>query len=65
KDPVTLYFEISEGLREKPVNKTPLQYIKLYSECWHENPSKRPTAREILKKLQSLEYEPVFLESDI
>ncbi|CAG8640737.1 17157_t:CDS:2 [Cetraspora pellucida] len=61
-DPVTLRLEISkDGLREKPVNGTPLQYIKLYSECWHETPSKRPTAKNILKKLEFLEYNPVFL----
>ncbi|CAB5198269.1 unnamed protein product [Rhizophagus irregularis] len=38
-----LTMEISQGLREKPIPNTPEDYIKIYTECWNNEPDNRPT----------------------
>ncbi|CAB5336679.1 unnamed protein product [Rhizophagus irregularis] len=40
---VGLAMEISQGLREKPIPNTPEDYIKIYTECWNNEPDNRPT----------------------
>ena len=42
------------GSRDPPFPGTPQEYIKLYSACWDEDPSKRPLCENIYKQLQSL-----------
>ncbi|GES75238.1 kinase-like domain-containing protein [Rhizophagus clarus] len=39
------------GFREKSVDGTPKEYLKLYKECWDGNPDKRPTIDEVLIEL--------------
>ncbi|CAG8461951.1 13925_t:CDS:2 [Cetraspora pellucida] len=47
-DPNALILEICKGLREKAVDGTPKDYVQLYSDCWHENPTYRPEICDIL-----------------
>src|SRR5438128_7904215 len=42
------------GSRDKAVLGTSEEYIKLYSECWHENPDKRPFCEEVHNRLDLL-----------
>ncbi|CAG8519671.1 7562_t:CDS:2 [Paraglomus occultum] len=35
-----------DGLRDEPVFGTPVDYSKLYSECWAEDPDERPPCKE-------------------
>ena len=42
------------GSRDPPFPGTPQEYIKLYSACWDEDPSKWPLCENIYKQLQSL-----------
>ncbi|CAB4415043.1 unnamed protein product [Rhizophagus irregularis] len=47
--------EILQGRREKPIPGTPIDYMKIYTECWHENPDNRPTINQmIMNQSQSL-----------
>ncbi|CAB4479811.1 unnamed protein product [Rhizophagus irregularis] len=39
--------EILQGLREKPIFNTPEDYVKLYTECWNDEPDNRPTINQI------------------
>ncbi|CAB5345963.1 unnamed protein product [Rhizophagus irregularis] len=40
--------EILQGLREKPIFNTPEDYVKLYTECWNDEPDNRPTINQIM-----------------
>ncbi|KAF0458584.1 kinase-like protein [Gigaspora margarita] len=40
--------------REKPVEGTQSQYVKLYEQCWDDDPDKRPEMRIVLDKLNHL-----------
>ncbi|GBC22521.2 kinase-like domain-containing protein [Rhizophagus irregularis DAOM 181602=DAOM 197198] len=46
-----LALEILQGLREKPIPNTPEDYLKLYTECWDNEPDNRPTINEVITKL--------------
>ncbi|CAI2177598.1 13070_t:CDS:2 [Funneliformis geosporum] len=39
--------EISLGLRPEIIDGTPNVYVQLMKQCWHHDPSKRPTASQI------------------
>jgi TPR repeat protein len=42
------------GSRDKPVPGTPAEYIKLYTECWDEDPNERPLVEEVHQRLTML-----------
>ncbi|RIB10198.1 kinase-like domain-containing protein [Gigaspora rosea] len=44
----------SNGMREMPIDNTPVDYINLYCECWSDDPNNRPTLESILNKLENL-----------
>ncbi|EXX66759.1 hypothetical protein RirG_120680 [Rhizophagus irregularis DAOM 197198w] len=46
-----LIIDICDGLRPPIVTNAPEGYIELMKECWHSDPSKRPTANHIYNKL--------------
>ncbi|CAB4479812.1 unnamed protein product [Rhizophagus irregularis] len=46
--------EILQGLRENPIPNTPEGYVKIYTECWNNDPDKRPTANQIIIKLNEI-----------
>ncbi|CAB5393070.1 unnamed protein product [Rhizophagus irregularis] len=43
--------EISQGRREEPILNTPENYIKIYTECWDNEPDNRPTMNQTNKIL--------------
>ncbi|CAB4379727.1 unnamed protein product [Rhizophagus irregularis] len=51
---IGLIYEISEGLREKPVPDTSITYIKLYTDCWDGEPDNRPTICEVVNLLYNM-----------
>ncbi|CAB4438280.1 unnamed protein product [Rhizophagus irregularis] len=51
---VTLAMEILQGLREKPISNTPGDYIKIYNDCWNNEPDNRPTANQVVEKLNEI-----------
>lgn len=44
--------KLVNGIREQRVNPTPDEYYDLYTECWDDNPEKRPKIDEIVKILE-------------
>ncbi|PKK69856.1 kinase-like protein [Rhizophagus irregularis] len=48
----SLMYKISQGRRETTVPNTPNDYSSLYSECWNNEPSERPTIHEVVKRLK-------------
>ncbi|CAB4495524.1 unnamed protein product [Rhizophagus irregularis] len=37
---------VHQGLREKPVANTPVDYVKIYIDCWNNEPDNRPIINE-------------------
>ncbi|GBC05372.1 hypothetical protein RclHR1_00620012 [Rhizophagus clarus] len=48
---IDLAIEILQGHREKPIPGTPLDYMRIYTECWHENPDNRPNINQVVDRL--------------
>ncbi|RGB27427.1 hypothetical protein C1646_658087 [Rhizophagus diaphanus] len=46
-----LMYKISQGRREITFPNTPNDYSNLYTECWNNEPSKRPTIHEVVNRL--------------
>lgn len=36
-----------KGFRDNPVPGVPEEYVKLYEQCWDEDPEKRPTSEQV------------------
>ncbi|KAF0458578.1 kinase-like protein [Gigaspora margarita] len=53
-DGYAITIHVYKGGREKPVQGTPLQYEKLYKECWDDDPEKRPSAKLVIERLSQL-----------
>ncbi|GET58533.1 kinase-like domain-containing protein [Rhizophagus irregularis DAOM 181602=DAOM 197198] len=51
---VGLAMEILQGLREKPIPNTPVDYIKIYTDCWNNEPDNRPTVNQVIAKLNAI-----------
>ncbi|UZO16541.1 uncharacterized protein OCT59_007926 [Rhizophagus irregularis] len=49
-----LAVEILHGLREKPIPNTPEDYIKIYTDCWNNEPNNRPTINQVIGKLNAI-----------
>ncbi|CAB4479534.1 unnamed protein product [Rhizophagus irregularis] len=39
------------GLREKPVANTPIDYVKIYIDCWNHEPDNRSIISDVIAKL--------------
>ena len=46
-----LRYNILDGLREEPVENTPIQYQQLYQKCW-KDPDQRPNIFEVFDQLK-------------
>ncbi|CAG8745296.1 32482_t:CDS:2, partial [Gigaspora margarita] len=53
EDGASLSIKILNGHRETPIVGTPQQYSNLYTECWQDNPKKRPTIKEVVDELRN------------
>ena len=51
-------FEINNGQREKVIDGTPSEYVELYTNCWGEDPEKRPTIEFVLEALNKITWGP-------
>ncbi|CAB4438189.1 unnamed protein product [Rhizophagus irregularis] len=51
---IGLDLRILRGLREKPVANTPVDYVKIYIDCWNNEPDNRPIINEVIVRLQSI-----------
>ncbi|GBC43022.2 kinase-like domain-containing protein [Rhizophagus irregularis DAOM 181602=DAOM 197198] len=49
-----LAMEILHGLREKPIPNTSEDYIKIYTDCWNNEPDNRPTINQVVAKLNAI-----------
>ncbi|CAB4438267.1 unnamed protein product [Rhizophagus irregularis] len=38
--------QVFNSLREKPIPNTPVDYIKIYTDCWNNEPDNRPTVNQ-------------------
>ncbi|GBC00447.1 hypothetical protein RclHR1_03860012 [Rhizophagus clarus] len=47
----SLAVQIMQGLRETTVPDTPIEYAKIYTECWNDNPNNRPSIYEVVERL--------------
>ncbi|RHZ84564.1 hypothetical protein Glove_79g25 [Diversispora epigaea] len=54
-----IYNLIISGKREPPINGTPEDYIKIYSDAWKDNPNQRPTIEEICDSLENIQFESI------
>jgi serine/threonine protein kinase len=52
------------GGREPPFPGTPKEYIELYSQCWDDNPEKRPSCEEINNRLTMARQQQMELNHD-
>jgi serine/threonine protein kinase len=64
EDLAYLSLKICQGLKEKSVKGTPMDYIRIYTNCWQFEPDSRPSINQILTRLQSISLEPVFEGDD-
>ncbi|CAB4399439.1 unnamed protein product [Rhizophagus irregularis] len=51
---------INDGLRERHVIGTPIEYKQIYVDCWRLEPNSRPLVEKVLSRLKSMSLEPVF-----
>ncbi|POG61511.1 kinase-like domain-containing protein, partial [Rhizophagus irregularis DAOM 181602=DAOM 197198] len=56
-----LSLSIVNGKREEIINNTPLEYGNLYTECWENEPDKRPDMQKVVLVLKSI----VFPDQDL
>ncbi|RHZ84594.1 hypothetical protein Glove_79g37 [Diversispora epigaea] len=59
-----IYNLIISGKRETPINGTPEDYIKIYSDAWKDNPNQRPTIEEICDSLKNIQFEIIHNNSN-
>ncbi|GBC22126.2 kinase-like domain-containing protein [Rhizophagus irregularis DAOM 181602=DAOM 197198] len=53
-DPQIFSNSIQVGLREKPITNTPEDYVKIYTDCWNNDPNDRPTINQVVEKLNAI-----------
>ncbi|CAI2186661.1 18911_t:CDS:2, partial [Funneliformis geosporum] len=51
---VDLIIDVCDGLRPPIVTNAPEGYVEIMQECWHSNPKRRPTAADILSRIESI-----------
>ncbi|CAG8511698.1 11852_t:CDS:2 [Diversispora eburnea] len=53
---------VTSGEREKLINKTPKDYINIYSSAWKDDPNQRPTIKNIFDSLENIKLENIYNE---
>ncbi|CAB4399442.1 unnamed protein product [Rhizophagus irregularis] len=64
EDLACLSLKICQGLKEKSVKGTPMEYKHIYTSCWETKPNSRPLIEEVLSRLSSMSLNPVFEDDD-
>ncbi|RHZ81621.1 hypothetical protein Glove_117g533 [Diversispora epigaea] len=59
-----IYRMVISGEREKPINKTPKDYIDIYSSAWEDKPNQRPTIKNIFDSLENIKLENIYNNSN-
>lgn len=54
-----LRHDILNGLREVPVENTPIKYQQLYQKCWKESLNQRSNIFEVFEVLSQLKFENI------
>ncbi|RIB24888.1 kinase-like domain-containing protein, partial [Gigaspora rosea] len=54
---LTLVIHISSGVRETPVEGSPPEYIKIYTDCWQHDPESRPDIQHVFSNLKNLSFD--------
>ncbi|KAF0529908.1 kinase-like protein [Gigaspora margarita] len=62
---LSLAIHIFKGNREEPIKGTPLQYIKLYKQCWDNDPADRPETRLIFNTLKQINPNETLIQHPI
>ncbi|CAG8615215.1 5404_t:CDS:2, partial [Gigaspora rosea] len=52
--------KIISGVREDPINGTPIDFMNLYRDAWNDDPNSRPDIDEIWHKLNLIRLSPVY-----
>ncbi|RGB31026.1 kinase-like domain-containing protein [Rhizophagus diaphanus] len=60
-----LDLKILQGLREKPVANTPIDYAKIYIDCWNHEPDNRPIISEVIAKLNVIILNKLSIVDDL
>ena len=51
---IALIYNVTHGTREKMIPDTPPDYHELYTDCWNEDPNKRPIIDKVYYNLKSM-----------
>ncbi|RHZ78732.1 hypothetical protein Glove_157g7 [Diversispora epigaea] len=43
---------IIKGNRENPIKRTPQNYVKIYQDCWNQDPNQRPNIEKVIQDLE-------------
>ncbi|RIB07102.1 hypothetical protein C2G38_2252833 [Gigaspora rosea] len=55
-----IFFHVTSGHRETPINGTPVDFMNLYCDCWNNDPKLRPNIIEIRHRLNTIKMESVY-----
>ncbi|CAB4399422.1 unnamed protein product [Rhizophagus irregularis] len=55
---------IKLGCRETVIKNTPIEYVKLHTACWDHKPDERPTAQQVVTKLEEIMPQTNILEDN-
>ncbi|RHZ82455.1 hypothetical protein Glove_109g155 [Diversispora epigaea] len=55
---------VKSGKREAPINGTPEDYIKIYSNAWKDDPKQRPIIENIYDSLKNIQFENIYYNSN-
>ncbi|CAB5360956.1 unnamed protein product [Rhizophagus irregularis] len=53
-----------QGCRETVIKNTPIEYVKLHTACWDHKPDERPTAQQVVTKLEEIMPQTNILEDN-
>ncbi|CAG8587505.1 165_t:CDS:2 [Diversispora eburnea] len=59
-----MYRKVTSNEREKPINGTPKDYIKIYSNAWKNDPKQWPTINYIFDSLENIKLENISNETN-
>ncbi|CAI2197405.1 7066_t:CDS:2, partial [Funneliformis geosporum] len=61
---IYLAIEISQGKRESIIPGTPEDYVKIYTECWNNEPDNRPYMNKVVEELNAIIQKTNIIENE-